>query len=401
MIRRKPKILIFHHALHLGGVERSLIGLLRALPPDAVTIDLALLDNAGELLSQVPRHVKILAPKSAFRALLGPIQSALLSRHFFVGLARLLARALLAARSLIGLPRGFLLARSFRYALPFLPRIDGEYDLAISFMMPHDIVAAKVSSKRKAGWIHTDYTSVETGVAASFEVRGWEKMDDIISVSPDVSQSFSKVFPSQASKIKLIENCLDPTWVRDMAERESADEVVKDGKFTLCSVGRLTHPKAFDEAAVVSRRLRNLGLDHRWYVIGFGPDENLIRQKIVEQGVQDSFILLGKKTNPYPYMKACDIYVQPSRYEGKAVAVREAQMLKKPVVIAGFSTAPSQLDHDVDGIIAEPGIDGLVKAIHALAHNASLRARLSMATASRDYGNLNEVDKVLALIPCS
>lgn len=88
-----------------------------------------------------------------------------------------------------------------------------------------------------------------------------------------------------------------------------------------------------------------------WYIIGFGSDEQLIRRRIAECGMENRVILLGKKENPYPYIKACDLYVQPSRYEGKCVTVREAQMLGKPIVITNYETAKSQLENGVDGII--------------------------------------------------
>ena len=93
------------------------------------------------------------------------------------------------------------------------------------------------------------------------------------------------------------------------------------------------------------------GLDVYWYIIGFGADEQLIRRKIAECGMDGRVVLLGKKENPYPYIVACDLYVQPSRYEGKCVAVREAQMLGKPVVITNYATSASQLEDGVDGVI--------------------------------------------------
>jgi glycosyltransferase involved in cell wall biosynthesis len=136
----------------------------------------------------------------------------------------------------------------------------------------------------------------------------------------------------------------------------------------------------------------------RWCILGYGPDEPLLRKLISENKLEDSFILLGKRTNPYPYMKACDIYVQPSRYEGKAVAVREAQMLGKPVLISDFATASSQLEHNVDGYITEAGVDGLVRGIQLLAKDSELRHRLAVTAASRDYGNLAEVEKVYSFL---
>ena len=100
---------------------------------------------------------------------------------------------------------------------------------------------------------------------------------------------------------------------------------------------RFCRAKNFDNVPDICRRLCEKGLDIKWYLIGFGGDEALIRQKIREAGMDERVIMLGKKENPYPYIAACDLYVQPSRYEGKCVTVREAQMLGKPVVITRYT----------------------------------------------------------------
>ena len=114
----------------------------------------------------------------------------------------------------------------------------------------------------------------------------------------------------------------------------------------------------------------------KWYLIGYGGDEPLIRQKITEAGMQERVIILGKKDNPYPYMRACDLYVQPSRYEGKAVTVREAQLLGKPVLITRYVTSASQLEDGVDGVIAPMDNEGCAAGIAALLRDPSRMQRL-------------------------
>jgi glycosyltransferase involved in cell wall biosynthesis len=96
-------------------------------------------------------------------------------------------------------------------------------------------------------------------------------------------------------------------------------------------------------------------------------------------------------------MAACDIYVQPSRYEGKSVCVREAQILGKTVLITAFPTAPSQLENNVDGLITPGGPDGIAAGIAKLIDNPELAQRLSQTTKSRTYDNLEEVSKVISL----
>lgn len=169
----------------------------------------------------------------------------------------------------------------------------------------------------------------------------------------------------------------------------------------LLSIGRFSEAKNYDNLPDICRRVREKGLDVKWFIIGYGADEPLIRAKIAEAGMQDHVIILGKKDNPYPYIKACDIYVQPSRYEGKSVTVREAQMLCKPVVVTNYPTASSQIRHGVDGIIVPMDNEGCAQGIADLILDPALQQRLRTHLATHDYGNESEVEKIYKLIPTS
>ena len=167
---------------------------------------------------------------------------------------------------------------------------------------------------------------------------------------------------------------------------------------SLLSVGRFCEAKNFDNVPDICRRLVADGLDVAWYLIGYGGDEALIRRKIAEAGMQERVIILGKRDNPYPYMRACDLYVQPSRYEGKAVTVREAQLLAKPVVITDYATSDSQLEDGVDGVIVPMDNAGCAAGIAALLRDPTRMQRLSENCAKRDYTNSAEVEKIYALM---
>ena len=141
-----------------------------------------------------------------------------------------------------------------------------------------------------------------------------------------------------------------------------------------------------------------MGLDIYWYIIGFGSDEDLIREKISQMSVEKRVILLGKKDNPYPYIRECDLYVQPSRYEGKCVAVREAQMLNKPVIITHYPTADSQVDNGIDGIIVPLDNVGCAAEIKRLIESKELMEKLVQNCKQRDYSNVHEVEKIYQLM---
>lgn len=114
--------------------------------------------------------------------------------------------------------------------------------------------------------------------------------------------------------------------------------------------------------------------------------------------MQNRVIILGKKENPYPYIKMCDIYVQPSRYEGKCVAVREAQMLGKPVIITNYATSGSQLEDGVDGIIVPMDNKGCADKMAEVLINTTLKKKIVENVRQRDYTNAKEIEKINRLI---
>ena len=400
----KPRIFINMHYMELGGAERALLGLLNALDTDKVDVDLFLNQHTGEFMPLIPDKVNLLPERRGYNALERPIKQILKEGQFGVAIGRLRARSLHKRyhHSLDGKERSFD-SSAFHYVAEcadrYLPSLEdlGEYDLAISFLQPHNIVLNKVKAKRKIAWIHTDYSSVH--VNTKLELPVWAGFDYIASISPDCTKSFLKSFPSLENKIIVIENILSSGFIRQQAELlDVSDEMPKYG-INLLSVGRYCHAKNYDNVPDIMKRLVEKGFkDLRWYIIGFGGDEPLIRQKIAEAGMENHVILLGKKDNPYPYIKACDIYVQPSRYEGKSVTVREAQVLCKPVIVTNYPTAKSQVEDGVDGIIVpqdnEGCADGISRAIQRRAQLDAIMAYLQ----EHDYGNETEIEKVLSLL---
>lgn len=183
-----------------------------------------------------------------------------------------------------------------------------------------------------------------------------------------------------------------------MADEDIEESIKNDNSFKVCSVARLSHAKGIDNAVKALKILHDRGLTNiKWYVVGYGADEDMIKNLIKDNNLEDSFILLGKKINPYPYMKVCDIYVQPSRYEGKAVTVGEAQILGKPIVITNYTTAKSQVKENIDGYICNLSIEGIVDGIEKLYRDKNLREELSNNCKITDYGNNKELEKLYEL----
>lgn len=401
----KPRIFIAIHYMHLGGAEISLIGLLQALDPKKVDVDLFVYSHEGELMKQIPDYVNLLPEIPAYKMFERPMKEVLKKGHLSVFFARMKAkmrmRSYLRKKQTIdgSAIMGFLGEEMSKVVPDINPSV--EYDLVISFLTPHNFVRDHVRAKKKICWIHTDYTRID--VNTELELPIWDSFDYIASISSEAAKTFLQVFPTLAPKIIEIENILSSSFVRHRAEEFKPTEFLADKKYlNLLSVGRFCEAKNYDNVPDICKRtleiLNGEGVDIRWYIIGFGGEENLIRQKIAEAGMQEHVIILGKKENPYPFIKACDIYVQPSRYEGKSVTVREAQMLCKPVVVTNYPTASSQIQNGIDGIIVPMDNENCAKGLAEFILNIEKQQQIIEYLKTHDYGNVEEVEKIYSII---
>ena len=259
----------------------------------------------------------------------------------------------------------------------------------------------KVRAKKKICWIHTDYSKV--AVDPQMELPVWSGYDHIISISDAVTQGFLKVFPSLKGKIVLMQNILPQKFVEDRSALVPEEEVLtqmprEDGVVNLLSVGRYSWAKNYDNVPDICRRILEKGCRVKWYIIGYGTEEGVIRSKIGECEVEGNVILLGKKTNPYPYIKACDIYVQPSRYEGNSVTVREAQMLRRPVVVTAYPTASSQVVDGIDGKIVPLDNESCASGIAEFVKDTGLREKIERNLSVSSYSNEDQVKTLDTLI---
>lgn len=392
------------HYLEIGGAETALIGLLNALDPKRVDVDLFLHDHRGDMMQFIPEWVNVLPAIKEYTMLERPIKELIKRGHWLIATARLWAKYVSKKaykKSHSCLPNASVFHYMAKYTTPLLPRINPKvtYDLAISFLTPHQITLQKIRARKRIAWIHTDYTKI--WVDANDELPVWSKYDYIASISPDVTKTFLQTFPSLANtnKIVEIENILSPAFVRRRADIEDVEgELNKYGGVKLLSIGRFSEAKNYDNVPDICRRMVKEGVDVKWFIIGFGGDEQLIRRKIEEAGMQEHVIILGKRSNPYPYIKACDIYVQPSRYEGKSVTVREAQMLCKPVVVTDYPTASSQIKNGIDGVIVPMDNEGCARGLAEVIMDKAQQERIVEYLKTHDYGNESEVDKIYRII---
>lgn len=395
----KPRVFVNMHYLELGGAERALLGLLNAIDSDKVDVDLFLNQHTGAFMPLIPSKIHLIPEILGYSAIERPLMKILKEGHWLIAFGRFVGR-FRYKRYLkkIGKSRdGSATQYAFDAVIPFLPSLKylGHYDLAISFLDPPHIVQDKVDAGIKVEWIHADWSTVE--VNEELVAPRWNRNDFIVSISETVTKRFLNRFPQFKSKIIEIHNILSPTYVRNQAALDGELIGFKQEGVTLCSVGRIVYAKNFDSIPYIAQLLKKKGLVFHWYVIGPGNHDK-IDKSIESLDVKDFIHFIGEKSNPYPWMKACDIYVQPSRYEANSVTVREAQILGKPVIITNYPTSKDQIMDGVDGIICGMDNDSIADAIIDLANDKQKQASLSEYVLAHDYGNEKEVEKIYKLL---
>ncbi|WP_411678085.1 glycosyltransferase [Caproicibacter sp.] len=391
----RKKILFVNYSLHSGGIEKSLVTVLSLFDNKKYEVDLQLFANEGLFFSRVPEKVHVLPPlfpqeyrlniRKAFPALVS-------SGHPLLAVCRLLV-------SFAGLrgTMGERLSRMWKIERHFVRPAGERYDAVVAYMegQPLYYAVEKANAGVKIGFIHGDYNAM--GLYKDFDRPYVAKLDALCTVSESCKTALEKTFPDQSGKFHVIYNIISSNFLRSMAEREKGFDDGYTG-IRVLSVARLSHQKGLDLAMPAVVALNRKGVRLRWYVIGVGPEEDSLKQQAAQLGAEDCVVFLGERGNPYPFVRECDIYMQPSRFEGKAIAVDEAMVLCRPILLTDFSTASDQITSGENGLIVPMTTEGVEQGLESLAKDGELREKYARALSGCDLTNEDEIDKLYALI---
>lgn len=220
--------------------------------------------------------------------------------------------------------------------------------------------------------------------------------DKIFTVSSEVAESFTRVYGELKDRTEVFNNIINKQYILDKSIEGKGFEDEFDG-VRLLTVGRLTAQKALQVSVEACKLLKERGANIKWYVLGEGDQRKKLEKLIRKKKLEKDFILCGAVENPYPYMLHCDILVHESRYEGKSIAIQEAQILGKPIIVSDCNGNREQVIHDVDGIMC--GFDSmeLCKSIERLIVDNELRDRIGEK--AKDKNNqVEETYKLLKLM---
>ncbi len=240
-------------------------------------------------------------------------------------------------------------------SLASLKEENADYDYAVCYHIHSPIVIKYVATcctaKTKYAWIHNDFYTTRFPVAkVSKYLKGYDK---IIGASGKVSEEFVSLCPALKAKSITIPNFLDASDIIQKSTQPTNISFKKriGDELIVLTIGRLTEQKGIDLAVQICSLLVQKGYKIIWYIIGWGEEEHNIRKLIDIYHLNHSFVLLGQTANPYPLLRQCDIYAQPSRHEGFGLALAEAKILHKPIISTDFAGAEEQIVDMKTGII--------------------------------------------------
>lgn len=392
----KQKLLFVMGNLNCGGAEKSLISLLQSLDYSKYEIDLFLFKHEGLFFSRVPEQVHILEEPEFYRHYDMPVMEAvkdsLKKRRPGLAIHRIRAGLIFRTETHPAVRE----QRVWKHLSKSLPRLTKRYDAAIGFMekSPLYYVIEKANATTKIGFIHNDYDKL--GMDPAIDEFYFRSLDYLVTVSDECGSVLKNRFPDLSSKVQVIQNIVSPELIHKMSQEEAVWSYPEGIK--LLSIGRLTFQKGFEWAVEACRRLVDLGYDIRWYVIGEGEERSSLEKLIAEYSLQRNFILLGLKDNPYPYIKEADIYVQSSRFEGKSIAIDEAKIMCKPIIVTDFSTAKDQIQDHYNGLIVDMSPEGLTDGIRRLIDDRELGTKFARNLAEEDLNTESEVEKIYQLV---
>ncbi len=397
-MERKKTLLVIGITMSPAGTEKSFLSFASCLDYEKWDVTLLLAEKGGLFLPMLPKEIKVIEMPEygEMFTLNGGNAASVILKTMVKKRPGVLFEMLPYVVKMVLSPKkrsDYAMEMWCRLAKHF-PDVQGEYDVAAAYWGDKTMfyMIDHVKADKKLAWLHFDYMNPPR--SDSLYLPAFRACDRVVTVSSRIHSSMQAHFPELKEKLVMMENIQDPRLIWDLALR---GDTFPDTHFTgkrILTVGRIAEQKGYDMAVDALARLRDDGYNVRWYIIGGGDaaDVEALKLRAVEKNVADMLILLGTTPNPYTYMRDCDIYAQPSRHEGKPIAVEEAKLLYKTILVCNYLSAHEQLEDGALGAICEISPDGVYEGMKRLLDDPALCARYSDRLTERKFGNAEEIE---------
>lgn len=394
----KKSILFVIDSLHCAGAEKSLTTLLSLLDYSKYDVDLQLFGYGGDLEKVLPKEVNLLKPLAYTNFSTMSVKNSLIYSIKNMNVEMFISRIKYSMKIRKNNYSNAQKARVYwQSCSKCIDNSNKKYDIAISYAqgVPTFYVAEKINADKKFAWVNVSYKLEE--IDKVFQEQYYDKYNKIIAVSDSAKEIFLHTFPKYKNNIEIIYDINSYKIINKMAQNGLSYDDGYNG-IRILTIGRLANQKGYDYALEACKILNEKNIDFKWYALGKGPLKNKIEEYIRKNDLERRFILLGVQSNPYPYIKDCDIYVQTSRFEGFGLAIAEARMLNKPVVTTRFDAVYNQMVDGKNGLVVDMNGKAVSNGIMDLMNNKNLKNNIINYLEHEKKGNEEELEKFYKLI---
>ena len=396
------KVVFLCRNFNIGGPQKSLLALLDHFDYTKAEVYLYYIHGGGVLHPYINENVRQLQFDPLLQYML--IEKGQIARSFLyflkkghIGLlfyaAYLMFWKIVTRKSMNVLRQR--LIRKYARLLKF-DDIEFDFGAGVSDCIMTYLLVDRVKAKVKYHWIRSDYRIMD--LDHTIEEEYFRKIDGAFAVSAECGDIFCSVYPFMKGKVHEFINYI-PTQYYEKIESDAACVTSYDG-YKIVSVCRIDPLKGLEIAIGACRLLLDKYklTGFKWFVLGDGPVRGKVEEIIEKEGLKEYFVLLGMKKNVFSILKECDLFVHPSRTEGRSNSVEAAKICCLPVILPRYDTAHNQIEDQVDGCICDLSEEALAEAIDDLMHNGEkvcfFKENLKKRTA-HEYNSLKLVYDLL------
>ena len=386
----KKNILFIISNMESGGFQKSLLSLLQCFDYERYNVDLLVISPNGIFMNQIPKQVNILTvdiPKSFFSSFPKASIQLFKEKEYLYSIKRCIHFILSRIDKSMGA----------KFMSKQIPKIQNKYDVAIDYNGQQLLyyMVDKIDAKKKISYFHSDYKKWDFYKKA--DKKYYPKVDYIVTISDICRESLDEIFDDCKDKTRVIQNISSPKIIKTLANQKC--EIEFEDEFTnIVMVGRPSDVKGYDFSIEACYKLKKDNFKVRIYAIGVSGEMDKFKNLVKKYDLENEFIFVGETTNPYKYIQNCEIYLHPSRFEGKSVAIDEAKIISKPIIITNFTTSKDHIKNMENGLIVDMSSQGVYEGIKTLIENEQLRALFVNNLSKEDFGNESEVNKLYELI---
>ncbi len=384
-MKNKKKIIFASQALWIGGIETALVNLINKLDYNKYDVTCLITQNYLDMAERLTKNCRLIVAdrnspvtftepykfKRLFNILEEP-QGATRFRRFIWRVLNILFKAL----------------EMHLYAGYIKKQLKGEsFDTAVIYSDRVAEIAVKAIKAKKFlmfyhhGAIRKEY----------HDCYGYKKGEKVIAVSDNIAKNLKAYRKKYSDKIVVVNNVIDIASITEKSKETIIEtELFPKNKFNIVSCGRLSHVKGLNFAVEAISKLVQEGYeDINWYIVGGGPIEKELKEQIAALKMDNHIFMLGMKSNPYPYMKKCDLFIQPSIFEGYSLSIMEAKVLGTPI-LASKAAAGNQIKSGIDGFLCDTNTESVYENILRLYKNRKQLENCKKALIECDFNNINQ-----------